>query len=217
MIDLHPQGMFLSNRRGAILRANRTLLKLLGVANFTDVLGRQPSDFMVDGAGCDPALAVTAFLSGARAGTEGHVSRRFRVELAKQGVRELDLTIITSSQASDLRIVLVEDLGNAAEEHQRRERQTRMEAAEATVGALMHRINQPLTVIMIRSQLLLLSLDQDHLERKELKQGLQEVIELTGQIAETLRQARVFSDYVTMPYPDSREIVDLDKSTREES
>ncbi len=50
-----------------------------------------------------------------------------------------------------------------------------------------------------------------------MKQGLQEVIELTGQIAETLRQARVFSDYVTMPYPDSREIVDLDKSTREES
>ena len=208
MIDIHPQGMLLIGDDGTVVRVNSAALKLSGHAAYPEVLGR-------------PLGAV--FSTKDRPGIGEKIDRFLRnrtdssgpgstLDLEGQNGRLIRFSRVCAGGDHDFCIVLVDDITDRQAADQSREKRSKIAAAEAVVGALMHNINQPLTVITIRCQLLLLSLNKGSLNPDELKKGLEEISELTMQVANTLSRAQSFRDFVTTPYTEHSAIVDLPQS-----
>ncbi|OGV45410.1 MAG: hypothetical protein A2X46_00810 [Lentisphaerae bacterium GWF2_57_35] len=215
MIDLHPQGMYLASKDGTIQRANLKLLQILNLTSFAEILGKKFAELLPKGNSPAVISQLSDMLSTQKEKRDLHFSHRVEAILSGSQPRKLDFTVVSSGTDSDFIIVIVEDVTNQKEEDDKREKRWKMEAAEAVVGALMHTINQPLTVIMIRAQLLLMSLSKEKQNKEELQQGLEDIVNLTMKVADTLRQARTFSDFVTMQYTGNSQIVDLERSTSE--
>lgn len=206
MIDIHPQGMLLIGQDGAVLRANSAALKLSGHSAYPEILG-QP--------------LRTVVCANNRPGIEKKIDRFLHegadpetaLEFEGRNKRLVRLRRVCAGGDHNVCIVLVDDITDRKAADKKLEKQNKIEAAEAVVGALMHNINQPLTVITIRCQLLLLSLEKGSLNPDELKKGLEEISELTLQVADTLSRAQTFRDFVTTRYSDHTSIVDLPQST----
>ncbi|MFH0878606.1 MAG: PAS domain-containing protein [Lentisphaerota bacterium] len=216
MIDAHPQGMCLATLNGRIQRANQALLQILELTSYAEVIGKRFRDLLPEGNSPETLNEMDSLLAARPSQRGPYVSRQIKIKARKGDVRTLGFTVVTSSEDHDLIIVLVEDMTRREVEDLQRQKRLKMEAAEAVVGALMHTLNQHLTVITIRSQLLQLSLSRPNLYIDAMKKGLDEITNLSTQIAEILRQAQTFNDYVTMPYLNESAIVDLKKSTGEE-
>ena len=90
---------------------------------------------------------------------------------------------------------------------------SRIQAAEAVTGALMHELNQPLTVITVQSHLLLHDLDRGTLDADQIRSAVEEIVSQAVTVADKLRQAQSFRSFVTKPYLEGHDIVDLEKST----
>lgn len=209
MIDLHPQGMFLTGPEGKVLRANAGLLRLLGLEEFPQVLGRE-LEGLFPGAGEALRRALAAGAApGSAASTEAEV------ELPGRGRRSLRFTAVRSGAGDGLAVVLVDDLTEEKRDAERRARQHKIEAAEALAGTLNHLLNQPLAVIMGRAQLLLFALERGRAETGELRRTLEEIVQLARGIADTLRKAQRFRDFVTASYLEGVDILDLERSTGE--
>ena len=209
MIDIHPQGMLLIGNDGTVVRANSAALKLSGHAAYPEVLG-QPLGVVFstkDRPGIGEKL--NQFLQH-RADSSGPGST---FDLDGRNGRLIRFSRVCAGGGHDFCIVLVDDITDRQAADQSREKKSKIQAAEAVVGALMHNINQPLTVITIRCQLLLLSLDKNSLNMDELRKGLEEISELTLQVAATLSRAQSFRDFVTTRYTENIAIVDLPQST----
>jgi nitrogen-specific signal transduction histidine kinase len=213
MIDLHPQGMYLASPDGSIQRANLRLLQILNLQSFTNVIGRKFVELLPEENPPEIRRLLGDLLSVKRNKRERNYSQRISLLIPGSLRRDLDFTVVSPGAESEFFIVVVEDVTHQKEEDDKREKRWKMEAAEAVVGALMHTINQPLTVIMIRAQLLLMSLNKEKQNTEELQQGLEDIVNLTMKVADTLRQARTFNDFVTVQYTGNSQIVDLERST----
>ena len=203
MIDMTPDVMFLLDTRGTILRANRALLNLLGASQFNAVIGRPVAEIF--------QLKNPAEISRFLAGTEPRAELMLKADIGGR-TRDLEFTVMPAGQAAGWRVAFVEDVEEERRKTETLEEQCRKEAARTLVCTLMHNLNQPLTVITIRCQLLLLSLNKGSLNPDELKKGLEEISELTMQVANTLSRAQSFRDFVTTPYTEHSAIVDLPQS-----
>lgn len=209
MIDLHPQGMFLAGPSGEVLRTNAGLLKLLGLTGFPEVLGRSCEELFPASDGKSP---LADFFADPHLGPEDMYVRETEIARPEGGRRALRFTVVGSG-TEDRFMVLVDDVTEEKEAAARRERQEKREVAEALTGALNHALNQPLSVIMGRAQLLLFSLEKGRANAEELRPALQEIVNLTRRVAETLRRARTFRDFVTETYLEGVDILDLNRST----
>lgn len=209
MIDANPQSMLLLGSAGTVARANRAALDLLGLTAFDDVLGKR-----LDGLFDVPNRSALEALGRGRKGlgvvdceqaTEAGVSRLLR------------FTVVGEPDADGLRVVLIRDLSAEAEEAKSVEMSHKQEAMKALMVTLMHRLNQPLTVLLVQAKLLYLALEKGQADPDEVKKGLEEVMSLSEQISDILKRAERTRDYLAEPYLegphlDTIEILRLDES-----
>lgn len=204
MIDLHPQGMMLVDGQGHVQRANRALLRLVGAAGFAEVLGRSlvdlfpgidPTQLLTPGADASEARA----LSGETPGPDGRP-------------RRLRLTAVGAGAETARYVVLAHDETDAAAPDAHAERRYKQEAVRALMGALMHTVNQPLTVIMIKAHLLHLAMEEGTAHPDDSRRSLQEIMRLTTQVSDLLQTLEQPRDFVTQPYLRDVAILDVDAS-----
>lgn len=196
MIDLTPVTMVLVDKDGTVVRANRALLRLLGSMGFPEVLGRRLRDLF-------PA-EEEGFFAGMLDVHGGYQVRDVSVALP-DGDRTLRFTVLGLGRRTNLRAALVEDVSHEQAEAVDLELKHKREAMRAVTGSLMHSINQPLTVIMVRAQLMLLELGKEDRDIDELRRNLQDIMEFTLQASQTLSRYGDRREYATEPYLDDRD------------
>lgn len=201
MIDLNPQVMMLVNGEGVITRANMACVRLVGAEGFDRVLGR-------------PVEAFFAFPSGESfmsmlGEKSGYEAREVEVALPGERRRWMAFTVVGLGSHAASYAVMVEDVSERKKLAAMSETEHKKQAVQALLGALMHNINQPLTVISVRARLLQSALAEDPVDREELKKGLQNIVDLSLEIAKVLSDAEAKRDYVTETYLAGIEILNL--------
>lgn len=201
MIDMNPQIMLLVGPDRRVLRANRAVLELLGKRAFADVLG-QLIDWLFD---CgDPR-----FFSRLLARREGVVSGEILVSLPNREAHTLRFSVVAGRDASAPAVVIVEDVTEEKQRDEDLRRAHRKEAIRELAGALMHTVNQHLTVINVRARLLTMAVDKGTATPEELKAGMADISDVTMKIADTLNRAGQPRDFDTISYMTGTEILDL--------
>jgi len=204
MIDMNPQVMLLVDDTGTIMRTNRALLDLLGVTDFQEVLGKRLDDVFR----CKDSEFFTRLLNS----QSGHVTGETEVELANQQTHALKFTVAGSWKDRSLFVVMVSDISGESERAKRLEKEHKKEAVHALIGALMHNFNQILTVIMVKAHLMHIEMEKG-LKPAEIDQGLQDIMSLTTQIADLLKNLENTKDFVTEPYLKGIDILDITRSS----
>ena len=207
MVDLNPQAMLLVDEQHRVLRASQRALELFGYENFPDVLGRSVLNLLnfVDPSGAKELLESDG----------GYVARDLKVRASAGEDRLLRFTRISSGYDGSVAVVVVRDVTSERERAALSEKSHKMEAVQALAGALMHRINQPLTVIIMRAKLMRLAVEKGNAREEELQESLSDIIELAMEIGEVIRRVENPRDFVTEPYLDGVDILDIESSGRD--
>jgi nitrogen-specific signal transduction histidine kinase len=206
MIDLNPQVMLLLDVQGTIMRANRAFLAMVGKASFASVLKTSVQ-------GCFEQVPA-AFFSELLAGTAGHTVRDVETRLGGARV-VLRFTVVPLAQGAGLRVLIIEDITTQRDMEAAAETAHKTEAVRALAGALMHNVNQPLTVISVRAKLALMALDRDRVDVEELRKSLREIMDLTMKISSLLNKVEEHRRFVTEEYLQGLDIVDLERSSED--
>jgi PAS domain S-box-containing protein len=201
MVDLNPQGMMLVSRDGTIERVNRALIDLLGRRKFTGVLGKSIEELL-------PSRDAD-FWPKLLKGKSGYRNGEAQVRIPRRGRRPLHATVVDAPRGG-LHAVIVRDVTEEKEQAVAQEKGHKLEAVHALMGALMHNINQPLTVIMMRARLLLLSVEEGRTETADFRKGLQDIMQLVTKIADILERARRAREFSTERYIQGQEFEDLE-------
>lgn len=204
MIDLNPQIIMLLDKHGRIVRANRATLEFFNIPDFSQILYKDLQSILI---GADPNT-LKSLLSQ----PQGYRNIEVRVDTPGVGVRALTLTQVSSGETRDFSVLIVNDVSGESEKAQDLEKQYKKEAVQALTGALMHNINQPLTVIMMRAQMLKFAIKDNEIDPDELRRGLDDVMMLAMNVADMLQAVDRPNDFVTEPYVEGVEIMDLQKS-----
>lgn len=214
IIDASPQGILLTDVTGTIMRVNQSLLNLLNKDSFADVLG-QPISELFPSPNPSEAGFVSGLLDSAIA-SPTQVSHEVEFSLAGRGPCVLNFTLLSSTRyANELIVVMIEDITDRKQAELVREREHRTAASRAIIAAILHELNQPLTVIVVRANLLRMAHTDGSLAPDELAAGLTDILEQANLCSEKLAAARDLREFVDEPYtdgtPDLR-IVDFDLS-----
>jgi nitrogen-specific signal transduction histidine kinase len=209
MIDMNPQCMLLVSSDGIVMRCNRALLCMLSVSGFGDVLGKSLSEVF-------PGWQETEWrnvLAHEPGISEGEVT----LDLPEEAHQTLQFNVVGSGTGADLCVMLVSNVTEAKRFAASLEKTHKKEAVKELVGALMHSINQRLTVITVRAKLMAMSLEKGTQEPMDMKQSLNDIMGLTMQIAQTMDRINKADDFVTESYLDGMDIMDIDKSSPEQA
>lgn len=202
MIDLNPQVMLLVDTKGCVTRANKALLALLGLTDYPQVLGKRMDD-LFPGNGDVSRLMV-----------QRKENREIEAEVALAGDRRhvLRFTIVGADAEGELAVIMVSDVGAEKDEAESLAIRHKTEAVKAVAGALMHNVNQSLTIIMVNAQLMNLTLEKGGADPSELMDRLKDVVKETISIADVLKAVDGPARFVTEPYPGCADILDIKKS-----
>jgi len=195
MIDLNPEGMLLVDAELIVTRANRAFLDLTGVTDFGSALGKRLDSLI--------SFDDPEFAERLPAGKPGDDAMETEVGLAGGNKRIFRFTVVGSEAASGFWVLMV------------REKTHKKEAAHQLTGALMHHMNQPLTVIMVTANLLKMELEKGEIDPEKLREGLEKIMSLATDTAKTLQMADEARDFVTEAYTDHLSIMDLEGSSGE--
>lgn len=143
----------------------------------------------------------------------GYAARETAASIGTRGSGVFRFTLVSIGEVSEARVLIVEDITSQKERAARDEKEHKKEAVRALAGALMHNVNQRLTVITVRAKLMLMTLEKDEIRAEELKKGMHDIVELALEIAGILAQLENQKDFVTETYLDGLEIMDLEKSS----
>ncbi len=208
MVDLAPQVMLLVNRKGEIIRANLAFLKLIGSSDFKIIIGQDISAFLnfKDNSFKDAILSV-----------DNYGLHEMETVIKDKGELVLSYTVVGVQNQKDLLVLIIEDITPRKE----REIEEKKSTVKELVGALMHSINQRLTVINMRSKLLLMAMDAGGVFNTEEHRGsLYNIMDISMEIAEILDDLEnTNSNFDTKEYMKGIDILDLDniKKMREKS
>jgi signal transduction histidine kinase len=118
--------------------------------------------------------------------------------------------LINTGRDEAFRVVIVEDVTGANDRAVQVARSHKRDAVKALAGALMHRLNQPLTVIMVKAAMININIEKGAARPDEIKAALKEIMDLTMTMSEMLRKVEDARDYATEPYPGGGDILSLD-------
>jgi len=205
MIDLTPQVMLLVDGSGSITRANLAFLRLVGTSDFREALGRKITDYF--------EVKDKDFFLELLSSEDGYGMREAGGSLrgCKEGI--FRFTVVGIGGDSENHVLIVEDITEERARAVRDEKEHKKDAVRALAGALMHNINQRLTVITVRSKLMLMALEKNDVREEELKKGLHDIMSLTMEVAKILDGLEDQKDFVTEPYLDGLDILDLERSS----
>lgn len=205
MIDLNPQGMMLVDSRGIVRRANRAMLALLGLGSFHGVLGHPLAKII-------PAQGPTSDIMRCLRSEYPAPSVEREISAGEGLTRLIRFTAVCPGSPAEMSIVLAADVTEDQANAENLARRQKQEAMTSLMGALMHHINQPLTVILLQTHLLQLTLNKPDADRSALQQGLNQIGDLAQQIAAILQRAEHPADVATETYLGNSRILDLDRA-----
>lgn len=200
MIDLNPESIVLVDRSGVVLRVNRAFLALLGVREFADVLGRPLLELVPT-----PDADLLATVLRGAAGGDGC---ECRIEMG--GLPRLLRITSAGAESNDVLVLIVQDVTDARRDAELVEKAYKVEAVRTLMGALMHHLNQPLTVVMIRARLQMQALEEQRSKPEEIMTTLQDIMKLTMKVADVLRRVESSRDYATQEYIQGVDIMRID-------
>ena len=204
MIDMHPEMMLLVGADGCVVRANRAVQDYLGIDDIRSLPGQRPAELF----GCSAGLMAKL--------TDPSPGSRIIEETATvpgRGERLLQFSRVSPGGVVELCLLVVTDVTRRERESAAREKEHKREAISALTGALMHRINQPLTVIVVTASLMKAAAEAGPADRQQLVASLQEIIDLAQNISDIISQVEKVDDYVTQPYVADEHILDLERSS----
>jgi HD-GYP domain-containing protein (c-di-GMP phosphodiesterase class II) len=202
MIDLNPQIILLVDQNCNVIRANRKALDFLGMKHFGDILGWKMTELF----SCPDPARIEHLIHECH----GFTSLDSQVVIPCGSSCTLRFSVIGSGR--DMFVVIISDVGEELKKASRIEKQHKKEAVRALAGALMHNINQPLTVIIMRAQMLKIALDDNRTDPAEVRKSLQDIMRLALRISDTLQNVERSNDFITEPYIDGVNILDISRS-----
>ena len=202
MIDLNPQVMLLADREGRITRANRALLDLLGLPGYPEVLGKRIEELF-------PGKEAVRKLLARRKVDKG---QDIEVRLRDGRARVLHFTVVGAGAKGELSVVVINDVGADRERAAFLELKHKKDAVNTVAGALMHNVNQSLTVIMVNAQLMNLMVEKGQINAADVRNSLQDIVKETTRIAEVLKDIDRPAGFVMEPYLGSVSILDIKRS-----
>jgi PAS domain S-box-containing protein len=202
MIDSAPSVMLLVDAGGTILRCNMSLLRLLGRSGFAGVLGSNLRDVFIS-----ESPDVFNWLCECCGGEKVHETRA-RVS-ASGSLRDFRFTAVSPGRAAGSCVVVVNDVTDEKQQAVEAAKANKQEAVHALAGALMHNLNQSLTIIMVQTHLMLAALEKGELDPEAMKRDLGGIGEHALKISNVLRQVERSTEYVTESYPGHLNILDL--------
>ncbi len=201
MVDLAPQVMLLINKQGTITRANLAFLKLLGTSDFNSVINRKISDFFR----FEDSTFLEALLS-----VDNYAMHEMETTITTGTTGCFSYTVVGIQNQKDLMVLIVEDVTSRKEMALQTAKDQKTSTVKELAGALMHSINQRLTVINMRSKLLLMAMDAGGVFNTEEHRGsLYNIMDLSMEIAEILDGLEGASEFNTKEYMKGIEILDL--------
>lgn len=201
MIDLNPQVMLLVDPANIVLRANKALVKLLGLSHYNDALHRPLTELFP----CDDPDFFSDLMRDQPRGAD----REAQISLPNGDRRPLRFRLVGAGRHAEQFVVIVYDATDEKQEEERTEKEHKKEAVEALVGGLMHNMNQPLTVMLVRAQLLHLAMEKGTVEPDDIKKGLQDIMRMTLQVSEMIKNVANPKDFVTEDYVGNVKIMDI--------
>ena len=205
MIDLNPQVMLLVNRNGVIVRANKALLDLVRHDDYREVLGKRLENLF-------PSKDDVFFNHLLNDRQKACETRETAITLPGDRERTLRFASVAFGSDADLCVVIVHDATVENEQAAHLEKKHKKEAIQNLMGALMHNINQPLTVIMVKARLMHLEIEKGKMKASGMGRNLQDIMQLTMHIADMLEGVEKPDDFVTQPYLGNVRILDLNRS-----
>lgn len=205
MIDLNPQVIILLDRNGKIVRANKATLTFFNLVDFSSILNKDMGSLL----GNSNQEALKGLLIHA----EGYRNIQVPVNIGDKETRSVQLSIVGSGRAGEFSVLIVSDASEETKKARDLEKKHKKEAVQALTGALMHNINQPLTVIMMRAQMVKLAIQQSRIDPAEVRRSLDDIMKLSMTVADTLQAVGKPRDFVTEEYVEGVEILDLQKSS----
>jgi len=124
----------------------------------------------------------------------------------------LHFNIVGAGAKGELSVVIVRDIGSEKEQAAHLEIKHKKEAVNAVAGALMHNVNQSLTVIMAHAQIMNLMLGKGLMKAGDVKNSLQDIVRETTRIAEVLKNIDRPSGFVTETYMGGVRMLDIKRS-----
>jgi PAS domain S-box-containing protein len=202
MIDMNPESMVLIDFEGKIVRANRAFLQLLSIEDYRVVLGKALNDMF-------PSIDSEFFKEIYRGG--GGYERRDAVEQRNSGAeRQLQFGVVRSGGDSESLIIIVHDVTEERKEAAMLEKSYKVEAVQALMGALMHHLNQPLTVLMVRAKMMALALEDGTASTDDLKSTLANIQDLSMKMANMLKKVEQSDGFQTQEYLAGLDILKID-------
>jgi nitrogen-specific signal transduction histidine kinase len=202
MIDLNPECMVLVDQDGQVLRANRAFLELLHEGQFQSVLGSPLANLF-------PSVE-RAFFTSLLANKTNHSWFEKNEKMAEGGERRLQFGVLSGGASSEALVVIVHDVTRDQEKSALLEKGFKVEAVQALMGALMHHLNQPLTVVMIRARMMLLAIEQGEVSQEELAKSLKDIEGNAVQMGELLKRVEDSRDFETQEYVKGLDILKVD-------
>ena len=209
MIDLNPQVMLLVDPSNTVLRANKALVELLGLAHYNDALQRPLAELFP----CEDTEFFDRLMLDQPLG-EDHEAE---VTFPDGSRRLLRFRLVGAGRHAEQFAIIVYDAADEKRAEERTEKEHKMAAVEALVGGLMHNMNQPLTVMLVRAQLLHLAMEKGTVEPDEIKKGLQDIMRMTLQVSEMIKNVADAKDFVTEDYVGNVQIMDIYGSSAAEA
>ena len=200
MIDLNPQVMLLVDPSNVVLRANKALVKLLGLSHYNDALQRSLAELFP----CDDPDFFDRLMRD-----QPHEEDREADISLPGGPRSLRFRLVGAGRHAEQFAMIVYDATEQKQEAERTAKEHKKEAVEALVGGLMHNMNQPLTVMLVRAQLLHLAMEKGTVEQDEIKKSLQDIMRMTLQVSEMVKHVANPKDFVTEKYVGGVDILDI--------
>jgi PAS domain S-box-containing protein len=201
MIDLNPDCMLMLDEARKVVRANRACLDLLGTHSFADVLG-QPVDLLF---GLDGMEALAAVFGG-----EGPIGMcRAEARLNGEG-RVLQFSRVGREDESDSVFLVVEDITEKLVEDVAVEQAHKLTAVRQLMGAMMHHLNQPLTVIMLRTNMLTSAVSKGRSSDEQVLKSLKEISEMSMKLASLLSKFDSCDNFEIQNYTRGVDIMRID-------
>lgn len=204
MIDLNPEVIMLLDKHGRVVRANRAALDFFEIQDFSLILYKELKDLITSSS---PEM-IKSLLNR----PEGYQSVTVQ-EQTPSGTRTLKLSVVSSGASHDYSVIIITDITGESRDAVDKEKRHKREAIQALTGALMHNINQPLTVIMMRAQMLKNAILRNQVDPAEVRRGLDDVMNLSMRVADLIQAVDKPHDFITEPYVEGVEILDIHKSS----
>lgn len=209
VFNLMHEAIVLMDDKCRILRLNRAMKKLAKIDNIQDVLGQNCFElFNNDKFPCDRALIERVIETESPAVTEISLESDSRTKYYSVSVFPI------SSDNTTKFVYILRNITYEKEDFIRQKRKESLTAIARLAGASSHEINQPLGVIVGRSQLIKFALThQENVDKEEIMNDLNEIIQQTARIEKILKRMYTIDTVETKPYAGNLKIVDFEKSS----